>query len=558
MKKLLKKSLVFAVAALSLCAFANGAKETKDGVVSSGKSVAANVKKGSGKAIVGDIPCTFPIVDKPLTLNVMLVINPKYSAPDNYVWKEYEKMTGIKVNFTEVPNSSSARKEKIATALASEEPLDLILRGKVSASTLQVYGDQGMIIDFMENDMLKKYAPNCYAYLMSHPDTLASVMNPDGSIYALPQVNSGAELRVSRKLFFNKKWLERVGMNVPRTTEELYKVLKAFKEKDANGNGNPNDEVPLCNQDWAATQDVFFGAFGISNRGQQNQVVDCDEKTGKARLIAASDGYKKMLQYLNRLYKEGLLDNEIFTMTAANWTVKAADDRIGCFAFTNLAPLPGGMSDNWVPITTPLEGPDGDKLWAPIRANFHSTGNAVIPATCKHIPEVLKWLDYFWTDEGTLFYHYGVEGKTFVKLSDGTYDFVDSIKDEMKNNSFDDIAAKYVPYVGGSNPTVEIAPYFGGGEVQPIPAAAARALFPYGPKEYWPSFTFTSDESAELNPIQVDINKYTTSARSEFITGTKSFDTWDAYIKGLKNMKLDTMLGIYQNAIDRYHELIKK
>ena len=155
--------------------------------------------------------------------------------------------------------STSTRKEKVATALASGEDFDVILRGKVAASTLQAYGDQGMIVDLMKDDLLKKYAPNCYAYLMSHPDTLASVLNPDGTIYGLPQVNSGAELRVSRKLFFNKKWLERVGKKVPRTTEELYDVFKAFKEQDANGNGNPNDEVPLSNQYWAATQDVFFG-----------------------------------------------------------------------------------------------------------------------------------------------------------------------------------------------------------------------------------------------------------------------------------------------------------
>ena len=96
---------------------------------------------------------------------------------------------------------------------------------------------------------------------VSVADALASVMNPDGTIYTLPQVNSGAELRVARKLFINKKWLENVNMEVPTTTEELYQLLKAFKEQDANGNGDPNDEIPLCSQDWTSIQESLFGAF---------------------------------------------------------------------------------------------------------------------------------------------------------------------------------------------------------------------------------------------------------------------------------------------------------
>ena len=35
-------------------------------------------------------------------------------------------------------------------------------------------------------------------------------------------------------------------MGVPQTTDELFDVLTAFKEQDANGNGDPNDEIPLA------------------------------------------------------------------------------------------------------------------------------------------------------------------------------------------------------------------------------------------------------------------------------------------------------------------------
>ena len=52
-------------------------------------------------------------------------------------------------------------------------------------------------------------------------------------------------MTASNKMWINKAWLDRVGMEVPQTTEEFKEVLRAFKEQDANGNGDPNDEIPL-------------------------------------------------------------------------------------------------------------------------------------------------------------------------------------------------------------------------------------------------------------------------------------------------------------------------
>ena len=47
------------------------------------------------------------------------------------------------------------------------------------------------------------------------------------------------------KLWINTQWLDNLGLEMPTTTEEFYQVMKAFKEQDANGNGDLNDEIPL-------------------------------------------------------------------------------------------------------------------------------------------------------------------------------------------------------------------------------------------------------------------------------------------------------------------------
>lgn len=516
----------------------------------------ADVNMQSGQpGLVGNIPVSFPLVSAPQSLNVLITGFNGKDQENVFVWKKYEEMTGVNTNWTTL--TKEIRSENVHIALTNHQTYDLILRCKVSATKLLRYGQSGLILDLAKDDMLQKYAPNCWAYLQSHPDALASVMNPDGTIYALPQVNSGAELRVGAKMYVNKLWLERLQLELPTTTEELRTLLAAFQEQDANGNGDPNDEIPMC-ADWASLRGCLYGAFGLENRGMHNETMDCDPATGQVRMIEGCDEYKQFLAYMHDLYADRLLDKAVFDITLEQLMGNIANDRVGVFANTNLALLPADKVDNWVAIDEALTGPNGDQLWSPIRANFHSTGAAVIPSTCQDPELVLRWLDYFWTDAGTLFYHMGVEGETYQKLEDGSYDYLPKIYEAMteKNISFDEAVSDYSPYPGGSNPTVEIAPYFMGGEMAEIPAKAARSLMDHGSTEYWPSFTFTQAENDELDAIKGDLSKYCDSMCVDYITGAKSLDTWDTYTAKLDAMGAAKKKQVYQAAVDRYHALI--
>lgn len=565
MKKKLLSAVLAAAMVLSLTACGKGTSDSVSASNSTPASTSAStnisgvidsgdVTQTNDDCLIGNIPVQMPISTDGLTLNVMWRFT---GVTANYldqarVWQEYEKMTGIHVNFTD---SSSDRKGMTSKALMGGEDYDLICKNKISQTSLVEYGQQGVILDLA--DLLPQYAPNVWAYLQSHPDTLACIESPEGNIWAIPAVVSGAELRVSRKAWINKTWLDNLGLSVPTTTDELYNVLKAFKEKDANGNGDPNDEIPFCSGDYASIQDMLYGAFGIGTRGTHNMVVDWDDNNNCIRLIGTSDGYKEYLEYLNKLYTEGLLDQETFDM-GKTWNVKQADDRVGLFGATNLAGITSENKSEWVALDA-IIGPHGSDLWTPIRANFHSTGNCIVPATCKHVKEALAWIDYFWTDEGSLFYHYGIAGDTYYQNDDGiTYSYSDSVLAAMNDGqSYDGAVAAVTPYPGGSNPLVEIYPYFGGGETQEPAASAARKLFEKRSSEIWPEFTFTADENTVLSPIKSDVTKTIDEAATAFIIGTKPFSEWDAYVQSIKDMDVDKMLKIYQNAVDRYHNLSK-
>ena len=76
------------------------------------------------------------------------------------------------------------------------------------------------------------------------PDTKTLATTMEGKIFGLPKFQ-GKWPSTNTVMFINKNWLEAVGKEVPTTFTELKDVLMAFKEQDASGNGDPDDEIPM-------------------------------------------------------------------------------------------------------------------------------------------------------------------------------------------------------------------------------------------------------------------------------------------------------------------------
>lgn len=491
----------------------------------------------------------FPIVNEPITIKIMAnmtEVMPEYDTVT--VWKEYEEMTGIKIEWESV--GSQSIKEKVKLAFASNEMPDAFLKCKVSNSDLLRFGEQGMLLDLAP--YLEEYAPNIWAFINENEEVKKGITFPNGAIYGIPAGIETPAVKVSKKIFINKTWMDKLGLKMPTTTQEFYEVLKAFKEKDPNGN-NLADEIPFSSDNLTNLYDVLRGSFGLGNRGTAQQLVDFDETTQGVRFIPTAPEYKECMEYMNQLYSEGLIDYEIFTMNASQFIGKASQNLIGCFVGPNMALLPTELEENYVGLEVALKGPNGDQLYAPLRTGIHSTGAFVIPTSNQYPEATLRWIDYFFSDEGSLMYHYGIEGETYEKKEDGTYDFIQSVYDEIGgNNSFDSVVSKYVSYAGGNNPTIIKEPFFAGAEMQPIPYQAALNMMPFVPEEVWPDFTFTLEENERLSVVKTDLNKYFSQMRTEFISGKTSLDTWDNYLQQMEKMGLQEFMQLYNQAYERY------
>lgn len=425
----------------------------------------------------------FPIVNEPVTMTAMVMISPAQPTDWNEirVWQEYEKLTGIRMDWDEYTSADMTEKRNLA--LASNELPDMFFRTRMPDSDVDKYGADGSLMRL--NDLIDQYAPNFKAVMERYPDVRKGLATADGSIYAMPSLTDSPSIEIWHKLFLNESWLVKAGMSMPTTTDELYETLKAFREGDMNENGQA-DEVPFTADSLDEAIHVLRGAIGLGNRGMGNGNWDVDPETGNPRFFPINDGYKQLLAYMNKLYAEKLLDQEIFTNTGAKVLALNEQNQVGAFSFGNVIARANTNADDYAGLDAALTGPGGDQLYTSARGHFGSKGAFMISSSNKHPEAAMRWIDYFYSEEGIRMLYLGIEGESYGKNAEGQYDFLPEIVSNIpEGSSFDQVVSKYVPYAGGSLPTLIMEDYFKGGETQPSAKAAAERLSPYLPDELW-------------------------------------------------------------------------
>ncbi len=500
----------------------------------------------------------FPIVKEgtDITLKVMIVNGPMYANMDSirdvYFTNAYEKMTGVKIEWIEV--SSDAFDDQLALRLTTGDLPDVILKGGISNSSQLKYGEQGYFLNLMQGDLLKNYAPNYWALCQEYPEILSASMMPDGSVYSLGMVRNSTGSTIASKLFFNEDWLKAVNKEVPTTADEFYDVLKAFKENDPNGN-NRNDEIGLYVKP-DHLQYVTFGMFGIGNRGSNNGYIDYDEAAGSVRYFAATDGFRNWVEWVSKLYKEGLINKEYFDFTESNLGNYVNNDVCGVFAYTNLCMLNEATQQKFTYLNGAMTGDNGDKDYYGVNS-IGTTGSYVITRACKYPEVALRWADYFYSNEGSLFFYYGDEGVTYDKLDNGTYQFNESVLADFHSgvNSYDGCAVYVSLYGYGNTPTMTKVPYNSADDNKGIALEAANALIE-DCAIAWPAFTFTKQEQRIIEDNKSDIDKYVASKRDAWIMGTEELNdtTWQEFLNTINRMGIQEVLEVYEAALTRAHE----
>lgn len=169
-------------------------------------------------------------------------------------------------------------------------------------------------------DLVEEYMP---VYDAAVPDQVWNYVasQGDGEIYFLPTTSFTPLAGHIRG-----DWLDRLGLEVPSTLDEYVEVLTAFRDEDANGNGDPNDEFPTSGREFGRWMDHHFAAFGVA---MVEGYPAWDIYDGEIQYSAVQPEMKAAIAFIRDLYAEEHLDPETFINTNQIWTGKITSDRIG-------------------------------------------------------------------------------------------------------------------------------------------------------------------------------------------------------------------------------------
>jgi putative aldouronate transport system substrate-binding protein len=237
------------------------------------------------------------------------VVGGKTPEENTLFEKEIERLTGIKAK---LDKPASDYDQKLLAAIASGEKFDLL---QVSKEKMNLFIEQGILTPLTDQVKASK--------LLSDPEVLPTaewdqVKTKDGKIYGVFSKFQGGTMPIVRN-----DWLKKLNLQDPKTLDDYYKVMKAFTEQDPDGNGK-KDTYGLSTAGMYELQG-FFSAAGLKQRYV--------EKDGKLDVPYSTEAAIPVYEWLNKLYKEGILDPNFATNDSGKMRNLFLTDRVGMITY---------------------------------------------------------------------------------------------------------------------------------------------------------------------------------------------------------------------------------
>lgn len=332
-------------------------------------------------------------------------------AADNPIGQKLNKILGTDVEVNWVPNSSYGDKTNITLA-GNDIPDAMVIQGKDAGFVKNA--NAGAFWDL--TGYLKDY-PN----LVSSAPAVEKAASVNGKIFGIYRPRD--QMRTA--VIIRKDWLKNLGLALPKTTDDLYKLAKAFTDDDPDGDGKkdtyglivPKWPGPVgSNSPWDAIE-TWYGAGNLWT-----------EQNGKLVQSFTTPAWKKALAFEKKIVSNGYINPDYATMDSVDWNTPFMNGQGGIIIDTysrvrQINSLFEKSDPNdyqkYVAWTGNLDGPDG-KLHALPTAGY--SGFIAIPKasvkTEAKLRQVLSVLNKLNTKQAQILINNGIEGKSFT-LVDG-------------------------------------------------------------------------------------------------------------------------------------------
>ncbi len=466
----------------------------------------------------------------PIEAKIHLHYYGRIAFDDNWeVFKKAAELTNVNLKGT-ASKASTNSDEAFNLMIASNDIPDVVHFRK---GQINKFGLEGAFLPL--DDLILKHAPNIKKYLDQNPSIRNATIAQDGKLYMIPFMPGG---NAQKGWFIRQDWLDKLGLKQPNTVDELYMVLKAFKERDPNGNGRA-DEVGYFHREKKA------GIYDLLSLWDSHHTWFY---RGDQIVFGPADpAFKNAIINLTKWYKEGLIDKEIFTRGD-----KAREVLLG----DNL----GGLTHDWFASTAGYNDTFKDKVpgikFLPFAPPANSKGKQVeyskrqpfgeygwsISAKSKYSVELIKYFDFWFTEEGNRLMNFGIEGKSYTLVNGKPTLTPELLKSANVVNELNKMGAAIEI---GYSQNFEV-------EKQWANPIALQGMEMYDKGNYYirqstPSSMIPEKDLNELNKLDKDIRTYVDETLQKWVLGAEPIEpNYDKFQNRLKELGVERFIKLKQ------------
>jgi len=507
----MKKTLVLIMAAVLVLALAAGCSGNKQQ-----SNVTASAKPSESPMPGGKEPM------KAITLSMLTESHPTWPYKKDWlIWDLYKEKTGVTLD---VQLPSGKLSETLNLVVASGNMPDLMYM--MTHQEANRFGQQGALVNILD---YVDQMPNFKAWMKKYPAAVEQAKSYDGKMYMFPNEGFGETNRMI--WHYREDIFKKHNIAPPKTFDELYTVLKQLKQLYPNS-------YPLA---WRDGLDKLLN-MGPEFNTWYKEYYDFDKK--EWRYGPTEQNYKSLVEYLHKFYQEGLIPPEWLSIDTKQWqdivsTNKAfiTIDYIGRIDFFNSALRAQDPTFN-LAFMDPPAGPNGKQLNASV--HFLETG-LTVASTSKKIPEAMKYIDFYYSEEARNMASWGKEGVTYT-----TQNGVKKIKSDYKDVA--DLRTKTGLATDGSYTWIDYDAHLSIATPE-LQAAYKKARQFDAP--FQPNPPLNEKETETVNLTGEAIKKHRDENIAKFILGQRSLTEWDAYVSEANKLGVDKILDIYKTAYNR-------
>lgn len=486
----------------------------------------------------------------------------KFAEREKYpVWGELQKLLdekGLKINYELVANEQY--QVVIQTRLASGTNMpDIANISTIDTASALTLAKQGTIIDV--NGPIAQYSDGTIRATIDkyYPFVDGLATAPDGNRYWFTDLHVKSYNKTDPALSVmsmnvRKDWLEKLGLDIPKTVDDFYDMLTAFREKDANGNGAKDEVIVLDPKSFSNGIAQWFG-LGLS-------ISSIDATNMKMVTPWYQEGIKEYFKYMKKLFDAGILDTTGLANVSETFDQRVAENRIGAdysYALeTWTAPSTPDPDAAYMPIK-PLTSVAGITPYSAKEPHLLVWSKYAITKSCKDIEGAIAFFDVIYSEKYIELTAWGIKGDFYDVDKDGNNIFINQKPDE-ENAKLGRARGRQVwgqtvfPVMQVMNLEYELVP--------PVPQFKIDYQIDMMGYEPWYAtfnsayLALPSDEQLEAaNKIRTALVTYSEELATKIILGQSSLDQWDTYIAKFKDLGLDQLLAIDQALLERYQEL---